>query len=374
MRKFSALLLILICLFALCACGGDESGIEPPEDMQVVSVSERDGYILFGPEGWIIANQGEVCATYVTAINNTSVTFTKIDMPTAEFTKDTVRAYFGGTMAAFPYEWTASVPGDVCNFGKPDAGADLAYKFVYTYTYGEYKVSVMQIIAKRGGDRFLLTYTSYGEVTDEASYYRTYLDKAQMVIDNLTFTEKKSEGEAQDKEYTKDADGYILVSDEAVAGFSFYVPIDYKVVDSSAFVTVKASENAVITLAKAGETGVGILDYLASRHDDMSAITEDFTDIKVTVTTAVNTDTEYFENWSITTLPELDEGLKFGNLTAANTVAYEYAYTYLGVRYHVYQVLGVDRFSGYVLTYTATEEEYSTHLGELERILEKVRF
>lgn len=374
MKKISALLLILICLIALCACGGDESGIEPPEDMQVVSVSESDGYVFFGPEGWIIANQGDIAATYVTAINNTSVTFTKINMPEGEFTRDTVKAYFDGRMSAFPYEKTVSVDAEACNLGKSDACADLAYKFVYTYTYGEYKVSVMQIIAKRGEDRFLLTYTSYGEVTDEASYYRTYLPKAQMVIDNLTFTEKKSDGAAADKEYVKDADGYILVSDEALAGFSFYVPADYKVVDSSAFVTVKASENAVITLAKAGETGVGILDYLASRHDDMSAITENFTDIKVTVTTAVNTNTEYFKNWSITTLPELDETLKFGNLTAANTVAYEYAYTYHGVRYHVYQVLGVDRWNGYVLTYTATEDEYSTHLGELDTILEKVRF
>ncbi len=374
MKKISALILILMCLATLCACAGDESGIEPPEDMQVVSVSERDGYVFFGPEGWIIANQGDIAATYVTAINNTSVTFTKIDMPTAEFTKDTVRAYFDGTMAAFPYEMTVSVDAEACNLGKSDAPADLAYKFVYTYAYGEYKVSVMQIIAKRGEDRFLLTYTSYGEVNDEASYYRTYLPKAQMVIDNLTFTDKKSESAEGGKDYVKDADGYILVSDEALAGFEFFVPADYEVVDSSAFVTVRASENAVITLAKAGETGVGILDYLASRHDDMSAITEDFTDIKVTVTTAVNTDTDYFKNWSITTLPELDETLKFGNLTAANTVAYEYAYTYLGVRYHVYQILGVDRFSGYVLTYTATEEEYSTHLDELARILEKVRF
>ena len=263
---------------------------------------------------------------------------------------------------------------EAVNFGKPEAAADLAYKTVYTYTYGEFDVSVMQIAIKRGGDRFLFTYTSYGKVSDESSYYRTYLEKAQAVIDSFTFTDKGEGDASAEREYPKDADGYILVSDEALSGFELYVPEGYTVTDSSAFVSVKASDNAVITLVKATETGVGILDYLAARHDDMAAITTDFTDIAVKVSTSVNTDTDYFKNWSITTLPEVDESLKLGNLDPKNTVSYEYSYTYRGVRYHVYQVLGVDRFNGYVFTYTATEEEYATHLDEIKTILEKVKF
>ena len=370
MKKIIAIVFCVLCMIIFVGCDDAAQAITVPDGMQIVRQSKEDGYVFFAPEAWTVANQGDISAVYLSAINPTSITFVKADPPTG-----TVAEYFESTMESFPYKDSITLSessGERTNVGN----ADKAYKYVYSYKYGTYDIACMQVLVQHGGKFFIFTYTSYGDITDENSYYRMYLDRAQAAIDNFLFTDELPDPEAKPApEHQTDADGYILVSDKSLAGFDLYVPDSYRVIDSSAIVTVGITASSTITVTKANETGVSILSYLSARHDKMSAITSDFTDIQVTVTQNYNSESQLFDDWNISVMPTVDPSLRFADLAQSTTAAYEYSFTYCGTRYHVYQVLGVDGYSGYVFTYTATEEEYEAYLDEVLGILEnKVKF
>lgn len=360
MKKIATIILTLLTLTCLFACNKES---DAPEGLQVVDDNREYGYIFYGPEGWEIANRGGISASYVAAINTTSITLAKADMPTTPLSQ-----YFDESMATLPYEITLLKRDEACKFGN----ASSAMKYIYTYKYENYSFATMQILVSYGEDFYIFTYNSYGDPNSEESEYQKYLEYVQLAIDNFKFTEKDSADAAP--EYEKDDDGYNLVSDRALAGYDLYLPDGCTVIDSGAMVTAKLSDKANISLAKASGTGVSVLTYIENRRTELLGVVDGITDIKIGVPKAVDTSGEFFKDWSADVLPTLDESIVFGNLGRESIVSYEYTYEFAGSTYHVYQVIGTDSYSGYVFTYTATEDEYSEHIDEVMTILEKVRF
>lgn len=367
MRKFFiAMLFVALCIVGFSSCDKDE--LEIPEGLQLVK--DSDDYTFFGPEGWTVVNRGEICSTYLSSVNNTNVSFAEAKNPEA-----TIPEYFEDTLGEFSYDITLHVRDEKCSFGADITPADEAYKYVYSYKYQERDFICMQILLRENGKFYIFTYTSYGDINDSESYYAKHLEKADLAAKSVIFKTKNIEGgESIKPEYVADADGYLLVSDRTLAGFDLYLPADYEVVDNSALVTAKASDGASITVSRAVGTDVYILDYLETRRSELSAIVENLTDIKVS--SATPTTKLAFETMAITHEPDLT----FGEL-APYVMSYEYKYTYNGTVYHVYQIVGVDSgflgfigASGYVFTYTATEQEYEKHLDEIKTILEKIDF
>ena len=137
MKKFLLLTLMLaLTVLAFTACSDTGSA---PEGMQLVYESKSEGYVFYGPEGWIVANRAGVAATYLSSFNQTSITFTSAQMPAPDADSGAVdfNAYFDASIASFPYEVTKVEIGATDNFGASDAPADKAYRYVYTYKYGE---------------------------------------------------------------------------------------------------------------------------------------------------------------------------------------------------------------------------------------------
>ncbi|MBQ2876689.1 MAG: hypothetical protein IJE25_06750 [Clostridia bacterium] len=387
-KRLCALLLalttVLTVMLSLTSCGND--GVEVPEEMQIVRESKADGYIFFGPEGWKVANQGEVAATYLSAFNRVSITFTKADMPTvgtaAEGTdahKVAFDAYMKKTSESFPYELSGEMSGKKINFGSSKGAADLAYEYIYTYKADGEDVACRQILVVRGEDFFILTYTAFGSPTDENSSYRIYLPKVNLVIKNFLFTKKGNAPEADKPTYEKDGDGYILVSDKALSGFKLYIPEDYEVVDNSGIVSAKISGGANIIISKATETGQSVLNYVLNRRQDVLEVADkdSLVDIKVSVPEEIKQTSESLKGWPLEIWPEYDPNMKFGNLPSGTIAAYEYKFSHGGNDYHSFQILGVTSGlfqSGYVFTYTALESEYDDHIEEVMKIISKVEF
>ena len=344
MKKICLVLLIsLLGVFGLCSC--NNGGEDIPEGLQLVYESRADGYKFYGPEGWAVVNRGGIAASYVTAVNNTSITFTKADAPEGE-----VAQYFDTHMAALPYEINILKRDEPTSFGN----ADSAYKYVFTYKYQDYDFACMQILVFSGEDFYIFTYNSYGDANDESSDYRTYLEKIQLSIDNFKFTAKSDSAESKD--YPTDSDGYAMISDKSLAGFELYVPKSYTVIDSGAIVSAKISDGANISISKASGTGVSIGDYWKARKNELSLVVGEITVIKENVINGG------------------EDKVVLGNLASNRVAAYEYTYSFGGNTYHVYQIFGVDSFNGYSFTYTALDSEYSEHLDEIMTILEKVKF
>lgn len=367
MRK-TLILMLVIAAMTLSLFGCTNEADEAPDGLQVCINNESEGFVFYAPENWAIINSGDVWAAKVSAVNSTSISFVEAEMPIG-----TIPEYFEKSLGDFTDNikntLNVTLRDSACTFGNANGEA---YKYIYTYKYQEYDVVCMQILLTHGESFYIFTYTSFGDPADESSTYRQYLDAVQLAIDNFRFIEKSEVGE--ETMYEKDADGYNMVSNETLAGFSLYLPDYYKVVYSSGFVKAKISEGANLSLSKATQTGVGIIDYLKLRKDELSDFATDFTDVKIEIATEIDPDGEIYKNWKFDVLPEKNEGLTFGDLEKNRIILYEYKYTFNGKVYCVYQMMGVDNLNGYVFTYTALEEEYNEHIDEIKIILEKVRF
>ncbi len=370
-----SVILVLLCSLLLAACG---KGEEAPEGLSVIEINEEHGFKFYGPEGWMVINSkvdtdSEIWGAKMSSVNNISLTLAKADMP-----KEDINAYFEKSLTEFPENmkpFVVTAP-TLSNFGN----ADEAYRCVYTYKYEangkSYDFACMQYFIKNDGDFYIFTYTSYGDVNDEGSDFNLYYDKIELSIKSFLFTDKGNTSEEK-KEYITDADGYKLVSDKRLTGYELYLPAESEVIISDGYVNAKLSEAANITLIKAQQTSVGIIDYLENRKAELEGLFGDVRDIRIELgTMPERSEDELREIFSAfdVDLPEINEELCFGDLKKSSLVLYEYSYSAGGVSYHVIQVLGIDLSNGYVLTYTATEEEYGKHLEALDKILEKVKF
>lgn len=365
MKKSILFLLILaISIASLFSCGNKD---DAPEGLQTADVSER-GYIFYAPENWAVINSENVSAAKVSAINNTSVTFAEADIPSG-----TLPEYFDESMATLPEGIKSTlqilVRDEKCIFGNADGEC---LKYVYTYKYEDFDFACMQILVNHGSRFFIFTYTSYGDVNDELSDYRKYMSSVQLSIENFIFTEAKANDESVS--YPKDSDGYNMVSNTKISGFELYLPESYEVVFSDAYVKAKISDGANISLSKATQTGIDIVDYLKMRKEELCRFATDFTDIAVTFTVEIPEESTIMKNWTFGVDPECNSELVFGDLDSSSLVAYEYTYVFSGTAYRVYQMMGVGNLSGYVFTYTAIDSEYQNHIEEIKTILEKVRF
>jgi hypothetical protein len=337
MKKLISVLLIITLALALFSCS---PASDAPEGMQLVDGGEDLGYYFYGPEEWIVANLDTISVTYASSVDTTSATYTETDMPSV-----TVEEYFEDSLSEFVIQPTVILNGEAATFGN----ADSAKKYVYDVTYSEHTFRVMQIFVKYGERFGIFTFTALNEKTtsDEKTQYDYYAEKVQSIIDNFKFV-KKSASTPSKEEYEKDEDGYLLVSDKHLCGFSLYAPEIFKVTYSSGIVNAAASDGSNVSMVKTSVSGITFSDYWKLRKAELEAVFG-----------------------SVTVIYE-DNACEFGNSLQA--FAYEYTYTFGGEVYKVYQVLARTNFDGYVFTYTAKEALFDTHIDTVKKITEKVKF
>ena len=353
MKRILSALLMLVTLFSALSLGSCSKDDGTPEGMQLVMGGENIGYYFWGPEEWVVANVGQIACTYASKIDMSSMTFAKGDKP-----QGTIKEYFESEKTKFPYEISVSVDGESCNFGN---ASGLGTKYVYSYEYKERSFSCMQIFVENNGEFYIFTYTASNVMYDsDNTYYDRYLEKVAAVIDAFKFVDV-TETNTEAPKYERDGEGYILVSDETLAGFKMYVPDSFKVDCSSALVSVSNSSGVNITMSQATYTGVTNEDYWNARRKNIEAFADKVTDAE--------------SGELVSSLEEIELGKQIPLEGTNWALAYEYSYVLDGVKYHAYQVLIVESsINGYVYTYIAPENMYSEHLDEAKKILGKIDY
>lgn len=352
MKRLLFALITLLSVVCLASCANDGA----PEGMQLVNDSADEGYCFYVPEEWVVTNTGNIKAAYVSNLDTTSVSFT--EMSPAQFKKAAdvsdeayfFESYFEDMKSEFPEGTEFTLVEDNCNFGLGDARPDRAKKYTYKYIYNGHEFGFMQIFLMHGGRFYIFTYSALlEEKTEDKTHYDYFLEKLTTVIDNFRFTEKKPSDSAP-KEYERDGDGYILVSDKSLCGFQLYLPDSYSVDYSSAIVSATKTDGTNVTMTKVTAAGVYTNQYWKTRKEELSKIVGELTEIKEPVYS----------------------GAEFGN--AKDAAVFEYTYVYGGEKYHVLQYLAIKGFNGYVFTFTAKDTLYAQSVGEIEKAIEKVTF
>ena len=338
MKKITALLLVII-ISALSLAGCDNPS-DTPAGMQLVRGGDDIGYYFYSPEGWIVSSQGNIAASYVSTLDTTSVTLVEAEMPEV-----TVDEYFERSLGDFTFEVKVTKRDADFKLGN----AESAKQYIYEYEYSGFKFRTMQIFATYGERFYVFTFTA--QLTERqggVSYYEHHLNGSlKSITDNVKFVKKS--GEPATPEYPE-VDGYLLVSNRDLCGFDLYVTKDYAVDYSDGIVSVTRKDGSNVTVSKATRTGVSIKTYWETRKKELAAIVGEVTEIKVN-----NVD-----------------GVTLGNLTTA--ASYEYTYELGGVKYHVYQVFGVNSFDGYAFTFTAPEAVYADRIAEALDIASRIEF
>ncbi len=364
MRKLSVLILLLttVLLFGTSCSQGDGA----PEGLELIAESD-EGFVLYGPEGWINITAGyskdtRVYGSKLSNTSKTSITFIEAPMPTVGYSE-----YYAEALAEFPESYAAVTikAPEKASFGN----ATEAYRSIYTFKYEAYSYesgedeltdfTTLQFYIKNGGRFYIFTYTAKGAADDEMGDYLKYLDLIYKSVESFKFTSAKSPSAAP--EYEEDGDGYILVSDSVLSGFDCYIPKDFSVVNSSGSLDVSISDGAAFSLSKiASADANGFVDYFDTRISELEGAVSGINVIARELTNVG----EY----------PADKKVVLGNLGVSAVMAFEYTYTFEGKAYHVYQVMGMNTMNAFVFTYTSLESEYSTHLGTVDVILSKIKF
>lgn len=356
MKKIIAILLSILALTALVSCDKSETNV--PEGMQLVYGSESDGYFFFAPEGWITSNIGNVKAAYISNINMTSVSFAEVNFEVeGDRSEYFFNSYFNDNLAELQ-KMPGFLPiafGVDTKFGTGEYAATKAKQYIYSYTYRDFPFTFMQILVEHNDRFFIFTYAAQSSAAKEGDTpnYDKYLQDALLVIENFRFTASLAPS-TETKEYPRDEDGYILISDKKLSHFELYVPDSFEPSFSSAIVGATHKDGSSINISKASPTGVDAGAYWTNRKEELSRLFGEITVLQESVDTELgNSDSLIFGNWDW---------------------AYEYTYVHEGKKHHVYQILALDGSNGYVFTYTALEENYLLHFDEILKVIEKVRF
>lgn len=372
MKKLYLALILILATLLLASCGEAEA----PEGMQLVYGSDEDGYYFYSPANWNISNLDGIKAAYVSKINITSVSFSEVAVTPPDGVNATdyfFTDYFNDSLSEFPTEPTITKNAEDTVFGAEGAKADKAIRYEYNYEYEGHTFGFVQILMTKHGSYYIFTYTStFDKYDEEKTYYETYLDKLDMVINNFKFVEKKGAESEDNTVYEKDADGYILVSDEELCGFKLYVTEDFKVDYSSAAVSVSLTDGSNIMITETSPANLYIDEYWAQRKEELSKIVTSLTVISEIPTERVKEGEPGYEEYKAAVL---NSACSLGNAVSAYLC--EYTYEYNGSTYHVYQIFAVDSSfmgSGYTFTYTAKEENFKNHLDTVKKIISKVEF
>lgn len=363
MRKLLTLsLVVLMALSMLISCQDNDGA---PEGLELIA--ESDGFVLYCPEGWVNITSGynsesKVYGAKLSNTSKTSFTFIKTEAPSVSYAE-----YFENSLNEFPSSFEAkSVKApERATFGN----AQEAYKAIYTYKYEAYSYekgenvltdfTALQFYVKNGDDFYLFTYTASGSPDDESGDYSKYLTMIYKVIENFEFGQKGADNASKD--YPKDSDGYILVTDKTLCNFECYIPDTYTVINSGGSLDVAISGGASFNISKiSSSTATGFVDYFDTRIAELQKTVTSYNEISRELTNVGEAPSE--------------KKIVLGNLGERAVMAFEYSYSFGGKDYRTYQVMGMNLQNAFVFTYTAEAGEYSEHLADIDTILAKIKF
>ena len=328
--------LVLALMFCLCAVGCSGKDAEAPEGMKSVTV-DGEPFVLYVPESWTSNTVSGISGAYYAPVDGLSVSarYTTYAADKTEYLKACITAYeteyAHREFLLIENEKTAATLG----------GKDAA-RISFEFKDGETVMRVTQICAASGG--MLISLYIYCPKAE--------LEARAEVIEEIRAAFKivgKSSAKAE-VETTKDTpDGMKLASNKNIE-YRFFVPMSWECDPSSG-----ASE---ATYPESRPSSVTVTSYVP---DSSMSIDEYF----LSCEEKYKTELQGYERTGKAVERKID-----------GRAAYSYTFDVLaeGCEIRIMQTIFIYDSSFYTITYTALEENFDTHMKDVEQMISAFKF
>lgn len=356
-RLFAGLLLVGLLIGTLVGCSAPTDELEtPPAQMRNATVAGAP-YRLYLPADWNLTTDAGMSGGYYSMNNAATVTAQLYDNPTGIALADYFREalayelteFFGGLLAVTegdPIETTVGTTLGEHDFTTP------AVAVRYTGVHGHISYGGMCVIAAYGEQMLVLTYHAREDV------YEQYLPGMEAAVKNLRWLGTPYVPEEPVHTVDPDADapdGMQLASNDDVA-YRFYVPeswvLDPMLPTSSAYCSETDRSNVTVTVYMPDVDSMTAQQYWEMCLEQLQG--EDPTEAIIR-NMEVLSDTE-------------------GELGGRPAHTYVYRGEVAGKAYRFSQTVAAYRGMVYTLTYTAADEVFDSHLGELDEMIAAFTF
>lgn len=364
LKYTAALLAVLLLLASLPACS--ESN-EVPDGYQYATCA-GEYFRLFVPVSWSVTTASGISGATLT-LSGGIATVSMKQLPYAPTNEDGTPVV-EPTLDGFMHDYVEEISA-LYEYKTVDALIEVqidgfrAVRLSYTASIDGTVYQFRQVLCKVEGRFYLFSFSAppdafETEVDEEGG---TLSDMAGEIQDHIRFDSEPYEGSADTREVPDDVkapEGMKLISTDGVA-FRFFAPTAWET-DS------ENGANLVWTQESDGSrSNVSMLTYMPE-YDGYS-VDNYWTDM---------CDQQYKNNLPSFALLLVDEngepGGEAGKLGDRNAKLYTYTYTLGGNTYKTRQAICVYATSIYVLTYTALEEHFDSHLTEVDAMQAAVVF
>ncbi len=359
------MLLCLVALLGLCSCGElMNEGEEAPEGMQIASCYGAD-YRLYVPTSWVLNTSYGISSAYrvldkqsTVSVNRYAIEDYRAEMEaalTASGADATVmaerigwfwRTYCLSSVATRALDQEVTMVDEECGaYVLHDANGQ---KYRYSALVNGETLHFLQVVAERGQAFYVFTFTANKEM------FEPYLPDVESMLAAFRFSETPYEPADAAKLLDKGEEapeGMRPAFGEDVA-YCFYVPNHWQ---------INWDQGIYAAYVEEDRTSVSVVPYYPDQAE--MRVSEYFEENR-----------KMMENMGGEGGFELIATTEGESLGGRQATLYEYRFRVGGEFYHYRQYVAAYKSMIYSLTYTATEDAYATHLGELDAIVSAFAF
>ena len=333
MKKIIAILLVLLMMLSVTACGKQDP--DAPDNMKSATVA-GEPFRLYVPTNWSENTVSGISSAYLSAEEKIMVTARYISPEDSAMTLDGYMDYcseqYAKSFKGFEIkERTAALLG----------GAN-ALRLSYKIIENDKEMTCFQITALHGGD--LVSLSGYCP----AERYETFAPDFDLIISSFVLCEKAPfEGAEVTDKHTPD--GMEIASADHIE-YRLYVPKSWACNAESgvseAFYPESGKPNVTVT-SYTPDASISVKDYFLRCEEEYKTV-----------------------------LPQYERTADATQRTVAERTAYSYTYTVTveGVSLKIMQTLFTYNQSIYSITYTALADRFDAHLEDVNRMLDAFTF
>ena len=361
MKLYVRLISVFLCavmLLSFASCGTNTSE-EVPTGMQIASCAGAD-YRLYVPTSWVLNTSYGISGAYRNINQQSTVsvnTYAVADYLDAMTAASVNTAESADRIAWF---WTAqclspiterALNNDVTVVDEECVATSLdganAKQYRYSALVNGVTLHFLQVVTENKNKFYVFTFTATAEM------FEMYRSEVEQMLSSFIFAdpyEPLSDVKLLDKGENAPAGMKSAFGDDVA--YCFHVPESWE---------IRLDETIYSAYVPEDRTSVSVVPYMP--NTDSMSVAEYFEMSRVMM-----------EKMAGTGGYELISDTEKVSLGGREATVYEFRFRVGGVDYHYRQYIAAYKSMIYCLTYTATEDAYANHLGELDAIVQAFQF